>query len=189
MPPAGGARVDVFGKLRVIRGGERPPRPQAMAPRREPERTFGGDVQRVGPNSSMQVGDAASGHQRQADFGIRGTRYRAEAVRRDRRDFVSHPLASSRIVLRSVTTTPLICGVHASVTIRMRMRAFPGSRHALGCRHRCRLRLARAAVHRARFLPTQDRQRAVVRLDEGGEALDPVAGVAVEDVADRANFA
>src|SRR5215510_9570393 len=84
------------------------------------------------------------------------------------------PAASTpRMVSRSVITTPLTCGAHASVASRMRNRdLLSGGGGRL----------------RRDLLPVQDRQLPVGILDESGEALDPVAVVAVEDSADRADL-
>src|SRR5689334_2378386 len=80
------------------------------------------------------------------------------------------------MVLRSVTTTPLTCGVHASVAIRIRNRGLPlRLRHGI-----CRFL--------ADFLPMEDRQVPVLAFDERGQALDPVAVVAVQNIADHLDF-
>ena len=42
------ARAHIFGKARVIAGGEQPPALQAIAPRRPADRPFGGDMDVVG---------------------------------------------------------------------------------------------------------------------------------------------
>src|SRR5258706_4281868 len=74
----------------------------------------------------------------------------------------SCPQRSSHLtVLVNVTTTPLICGAHASVTSRMRMQA---------------------------LLPVDDPEFAAFELHQRGEAFHPVAVVAVEDPADVADL-
>src|SRR6516225_1562969 len=87
------------------------------------------------------------------------------------------PAASApRIVFRSVMTTPLIWGVHASVASRMRKRHLllhNGRRFGdLGCN----------------VLPVQDKKFPRVVLDEGRKALDPVAIVAIQNAADGADL-
>src|SRR5260221_1264967 len=71
------------------------------------------------------------------------------------------PRSGPRPVFVKVTTTPLICGAHASVTSRIRMQA---------------------------LLPVDDPEFAAVELHQRGEALDPIAVVAVEDSADVADL-
>src|SRR5262245_9506585 len=86
---------------------------------------------------------------------------------------ISCPAASrQRIVFRSVTTTPLTCGVQASVTSRMRKRLLLQRRH----RHpTCPL---------GDVAPVDDAKLTALGLHERREALDPVAVVAVQDAVD-----
>src|SRR5258708_14855583 len=69
--------------------------------------------------------------------------------------------SSHLTVFVKVTTTPLICGAHGWVTRRIRMQA---------------------------LLPVDDPEFAAVELHQRGEALDPIAVVAVEDSADVADL-
>src|SRR5215510_15826420 len=88
------------------------------------------------------------------------------------------PAASTpRIVLRNVITTPLTCGVQASVASRMR--------------NGCLLvhgRLHRGGGPRHYLLPMQDGQLPFPVLHERRETFDPVAVVAIQDIADRADL-
>src|ERR1700682_3759389 len=82
--------------------------------------------------------------------------------------------SSQRTVFASVTTTPLICGAQASVTRRIRkLCSFEGDG---------------AATQSLDRLPVDDSQLPGVELHQRGEALDPVAAVAVEDPADVADL-
>ena len=110
------------------------------------------------------------------------------------------------MVLCSVTTTPLICGDHASLTTRILSAratrvavAYAGGVLVAESGDSGLHRQAPAAtgsgaatcVRRqrgtpgARLVPAQHGHRAVVRLDQRGQALDPVARVAVQHVADQ----
>src|SRR5258706_10238539 len=84
---------------------------------------------------------------------------------------------SSRSVFCSVTTTPLICGVQASLASKIR------KGHLLGLLGRIL-----AHVHRRQVVPVKDAQAAVAAFDERGQALNPVAVIAVEDAVDVADF-
>src|SRR5215831_19722981 len=88
------------------------------------------------------------------------------------------PAASTpRMVLRSVITTPLTCGAHASVASSMRNRD-------LLFRGRC----DRCSGQGLDFLPAQDRQLSVGVLDQCGQTFDPVAIVAIQNPADRTDL-
>src|SRR3979490_2716232 len=76
---------------------------------------------------------------------------------------------SHATVFLSVTTTPLICGAQASVTRRIR-NVRSSEAHGLDC------------------LPVDDSKLTVLELHQRGEALDPVAVVAIEDPADVADL-
>src|SRR5262245_49022318 len=83
------------------------------------------------------------------------------------------------MVLRKVITTPLTCGAQASVASRMRKFGLP----PLYCRGRHGSRGTRRDL-----LPVQDRELALLALHQSRQALDPVAIVAIEDTADRAEL-
>src|SRR5262245_38117548 len=74
--------------------------------------------------------------------------------------------ASSAETARKVRTTPLTCGDQASVTMTIRMGAL------------------QQGV--AQLCPFDDLEPAVMMLDEGGAAFDPVAVIEVVDIADHA---
>src|ERR1700755_153500 len=85
----------------------------------------------------------------------------------------SHPT-----VLRNVTTTPLICGVQASVT--RRIRNLGSSVGGAGCVPRGDSARGRARLVLLDRFPVDELELARRQLDQGREALDPVAVVAVE---------
>src|SRR5260221_2768461 len=115
----------------------------------------------------------------------------------------------SRIVLRNVTTTPLICGDQAWLTSGMRsrragrtavavfsasvsatgsvgwfMKSVPGRDRRTG--RRCGARQRRGC--NSRLVPPDNGKRPIVRLDERGQALHPIAGIAVQHAADVADL-
>src|SRR5215831_1617440 len=90
------------------------------------------------------------------------------------------PAASTpRMVLRSVITTPLTCGAHASVASRMRKSRLLFLYRRGGCGRR---------GARRDFLPMQDRELTLLALHERRQALDPITVVAIQNTADRADL-
>ena len=80
------ARSKVFRELGVIGRGELRGVLQAPPTRRHAERSFGGDVDRVGIEGTELTSDAPTREQRQADLRVRGARHAAEAQWRDHLD-------------------------------------------------------------------------------------------------------
>ena len=119
---------DVFGKARRIRRGEAKPAFAAVGARHQPDRAFGGDVDRVRPdlldsrrNERGRSAARAEGSDRSASGrnGIpaaTGTGYRRRRLR------------ALRASASSVRTTPLTCGCHASVATSTRITAPPSQR-------------------------------------------------------------
>src|ERR1700722_4153129 len=101
---------------------------------------------------------------------------------------------SSPTTVVMVRTTPLTCGCHASVTIRMRCEGASGSistgsgsgmrSGSLRDRNVARAE-ERQPVHGS---PVDELHASVVVFDEGGAAFDPVAVVHVHDPVDLAHF-
>src|ERR1700757_3919324 len=88
------------------------------------------------------------------------------------------PAASApRMVLRSVITTPLTCGSQASVASRMRNRPPLLQRGYDGRRGQV-----------FDLFPVQDGKLPLGVFHQRGQALDPIAIVAVENATDRAHF-
>src|SRR5271170_1764794 len=108
------------------------------------------------------------------------------------------PIArSSSATVASVRTTPLTCGNHASVTIRMRCDGAGGSiashpRSSMGDRVSGSLRQPGLARGEERELverrPIDQLQPAVVMLDQRGAALHPVTVVDVKHAGHLAHF-
>src|SRR5215468_5618918 len=82
------ARVDVFGKLRVIGGGERAAGGETVPARGEPERRLCLDMHSVWLEFLDHARNARPRSDGEANFRISGAGYRAKSGRRDQRDFV-----------------------------------------------------------------------------------------------------
>src|SRR5262249_50095580 len=85
--------------------------------------------------------------------------------------------SATRMVLRSVLTTPLTWGAQASGAGRMRNR-----RPLVGRDPHRRGRML------GNFLPVQDGELSLLRLDQRGQTLHPVAVVAIENVTNLADL-
>ena len=120
----GDARRDIFGKARVIGGGEGKAGIDAPAPRRKAERSLGRNMDRLGREGADTPCDGALAREGQADLAIgrAGDRNRSGEITP-----TTCPCArNSAMVACSVRTTPLTCGSQASVTINIRMRRSRG---------------------------------------------------------------
>ncbi len=80
---------DVFREPRAIGGGERDGAPHAITARRQPERSFGDDVDGIGRDNVEALRHALARADRQANLRIKRARHRREEVRRDRRDVMT----------------------------------------------------------------------------------------------------
>ena len=77
-----GARGDIFGKARVIAGGEQAPALAAVAARRPADRALGGDVDVVGAGGVDAPRNLPRRSEREADVGVGRQRQGGEALRR-----------------------------------------------------------------------------------------------------------
>ena len=84
------ARFDVFGKARVISGGKWQAMFERVTARRHAERTFGGDVNRIGLGLCHHLRQTTIGKQRQSDFRIGRTRHCGETQWRNHGDLMPH---------------------------------------------------------------------------------------------------
>ncbi|ABA51161.1 hypothetical protein BURPS1710b_1413 [Burkholderia pseudomallei 1710b] len=177
------ARLHVFRKARVVRGRERQLARARVAARGEPERAFGRDVQRVRLERVQALAQPPVRQDRQADFGIGRAGHRAEFERRDELDAVAE---RGELACRALERA------HDAVDLRLprigddhdfhRRQSSGGS--GGGGFGLARQRGGRRAHHG----PVDDLQLALHRLDERGQALDPVAVVAVQHAVDVADL-
>jgi len=96
------SRPQVLRKLGVIRGGESHAAGDAKAPRTQPQRPFGGDVQSLRRELQNAPFDLSIRQQRQADFRVRGTGHAVKIRRRDQPHLVAET-AQPRGGLRQCT--------------------------------------------------------------------------------------
>src|ERR1700760_4215212 len=89
--------------------------------------------------------------------------------------------SSSRPVVLSVRTTPLICGCHASVMNRI-------LKWRLALMRLCGGALAFGRTVQAQLGPFQDLQLAILMFDQRGAAFDPIAVIAIDDAVDGAHL-
>ena len=145
-----GARLDVFGKARVIRGRERDVPAQCESSGGEPERAFRRDVDGVGIELGKSARELPARQDRQPDVGVGRAGQRAELQRRDHLHRVTQQLQFARGVLQRPHDTVDLrlpgvrhqCDVHAATpatagsSSAMRPR-FSGSsrrpRHSMSC--------------------------------------------------------
>ena len=87
-----GPRRNIVGKLGVIGGGEREIARQAPAPRRQANRAFGGEMDRMRIEVRQHLSDRRGPREGEPDFGIGRARHRIEQVGRDDENHVTLPL-------------------------------------------------------------------------------------------------
>ena len=96
------ARGDIFGKARVVAGGEQPTAFAAIAARRPADRPFGRDMDMVGARRLDAPRDFPGRGEREADIGVGWQRERGKALRGEKDEFGLQLARRRRHLLQSM---------------------------------------------------------------------------------------